>query len=144
MSSQIICIDAGMVIQLVAFPKNTTIRALWERWENEGLRITAPGLILYEAANVLSHYRRQALISQTTEAVALQAVLALPIETVNDPTLHRRALEISERFDLPLGYDPHYLALADWYKTELWTNDKRLAKIVNQAGVTRVRLAGKK
>lgn len=144
MSSQIICIDAGVVIQLVAFPKNTAIRLLWERWENEGMRITAPGLILYETTNVLSHYRMQALISQTTESIALQAVLALPIELVNDPAVHRRALEIADRFDLPVGYDPHYLALADWYKTELWSNDKRLARIVNQAGETRVRLAGKR
>ncbi len=144
MSSQIICIDAGMVIQLVAFPKNASIRLLWERWENENMRITAPGLILYEAANVLSHYRKQELIGPSTESVALQAVLALPIELVNDPAVHRRALEIAERFDLPVGYDPHYLALADWYHTELWSNDKRLAKIVNQAGETRVRLAGKR
>jgi predicted nucleic acid-binding protein len=144
MSSQITCIDAGLIIQLVAFPKNTSIRLLWERWENENVRVTAPGLILYECANVLSHYRKQALISQITESIALQAVLALPIELVNDPTLHKRALEIADRFDLPVGYDPHYLALADWYHTELWSNDKRLAKIVNQAGETRVRLVGKK
>jgi predicted nucleic acid-binding protein len=144
MNSQIICIDAGMVIQLVAFPKNSSIRLLWERWENENMRITAPGLILYEAANVLSHFRQRALISQTTESTALQAVLALPIELVHDPAVHRRALEIADRFDLPVGYDPHYLALADLFKTELWSNDKRLAKIVNQGGETLVRLAGKK
>lgn len=144
MNNQIICIDVGIIIQLVAFPKNAAIRLLWERWVNDNLRVTAPGLILYEAVDVLCHYRKQALISQATESLALQAVLALPLELVNDHAVHRRALEIADRFDLPVGYDPHYLALADLYKTELWSYDKRLAKIVNQGGEIRVRLAGKR
>jgi predicted nucleic acid-binding protein len=144
MNSQIICIDAGIIIQLVAFPKNAAIRLQWERWENDNMRITAPGLILFETVDVLCHYRKQDLISQAAQSLALQAVLSLPVELVNDPAVHRRALEIADRFDLPVGYDPHYLALADLYKTELWSYDKRLAKIVNQGGETRVRLAGKR
>jgi predicted nucleic acid-binding protein len=145
MSSQIICIDPGPVIQLTAFPRNNAIKTLWERWEREDRQILAPALLFYDISNILSTYIRQGLLSAKTVLAVLQAARSLPIHLVDDPEIQVHALELSERLHLPLGCDPHYLALADNLDKELWTYDRRLAVAANQPGFApRVRWIGKK
>ncbi len=145
MSSQIICIDPGPVIQLTTFPRNNAIKTLWDRWEREDRRILAPTLLFYDISNILSAYIRQGVLSARTVQTILQACRSLPIHLVDDPDLQVRALQLSERYNLPLGCDPHYLALAEKLDKELWTYDRRLAVAVNQVGAApRVRWIGKK
>jgi predicted nucleic acid-binding protein len=145
MSSQIICIDPGPVIQLTTFPRNNAIRTLWDRWEREDRRILAPSLLFYDISNILSAYIRQGVLSARTVQSILKASRSLPIHLVDEPDLQVRALQLSERYNLPLGCDPHYLALAERLDKELWTYDRRLAVAVNQTGIApRVRWIGKK
>lgn len=145
MSSQIICIDPGPVIQLTTFPRNNAIKTLWDRWEREDRQISAPSLLFFDIANILSSYIRQGVLSPRTVQAILAACRSLPINLVDDPDLHVIALQISERYNLPIGSDPHYLALAEKLDKELWTYDRRLAIAVNQAGAApRVRWIGKK
>lgn len=145
MSSQSICIDPGPVIQLTAFPRNGAIRTLWDRWEKEDRPILAPSLLFYDISNILSAYVRQGVLSPRTVQAVLQASRALPIQLVDGPEVQVKALQLSERYNLPVGCDPHYLALADYLDKELWTYDRRLAVAVNQAGPAhRVRWIGKK
>jgi predicted nucleic acid-binding protein len=145
MSSQIICIDPGPVIQLTTFPRNNAIKTLWDRWEREDRRILAPTLLFYDISNILSAYIRQGVLSARTVQSILKACRSLPIHLVEEPDLQVRALQLSERYNLPLGCDPHYLALAERLDKELWTYDRRLAVAVNQAGAApRVRWIGKK
>lgn len=86
----------------------------------------APVLLRYEALNGIYRTSRAAQIPAETMRAATASILDLPIEMVDDPELHRRALEFAIRFDLPATYDAHYLALADQHGCELWTNDRRL------------------
>jgi predicted nucleic acid-binding protein len=145
MSSQIICIDPGPVIQLTAFPRNNAIRTLWDRWEREERRILAPNLLFYDIANILSSYVRNGVLSASTVKAILQAARSLPVHLVDDQEIQFRSLELAERLNLPVGCDPHYLALAEKLDKELWTYDRRLAVAVNQPGVSpRVRWIGKK
>ncbi|MEI8132645.1 MAG: type II toxin-antitoxin system VapC family toxin [Leptolinea sp.] len=145
MSSQIICIDPGPVIQLTAFPRNNAIKTLWERWEREDRRILAPSLLFFDITNILSTYVRQGVLSANTVQTILQAARALPLHLVDEPDIQLRALKLSERLNLPVGCDPHYLALAEKLDAELWTYDRRLAVAVNQPGsAPRVRWIGKK
>ncbi len=145
MSSQIICIDPGPVLQLTAFPRNNAIKTLWERWEREDKRILAPTLLFYDISNILSAYVRQGVLSVRTVQAILASCRSLPVHLVDEPDLHIHALQMSERYVLPLGCDPHYLALAEKLDKELWTYDRRLAMAVNQVGtVPRVRWIGKK
>jgi predicted nucleic acid-binding protein len=145
MSSQIICIDPGPVIQLTAFPRNNAIKTLWDRWEREDRRILAPSLLFYDISNILSAYVRQGVLSARTVQTILQAARSLPVHLIDEPDIQIRALALSERLNLPLGCDPHYLALADKLDKELWTYDRRLAVAVNQPGMApRVRWIGKK
>jgi predicted nucleic acid-binding protein len=145
MSSQIICIDPGPVIQLTAFPRNNAIKTLWDRWEREDRQIWAPSLLFYDISNILSSYIRQGVLSPRTVQAILAASHSLPIHLVDEPDIQAGALRLSERYNLPIGCDPHYLALAERLDKELWTYDRRLAVAVNQAGAApRVRWIGKK
>jgi len=145
MSSQIICIDPGPVIQLTAFPRNNAIKTLWDRWEREDRRILAPSLLFFDITNILSAYLRHGVLSANTVQTILQAARSLPIHLVDEPDIQLRALKLSERLNLPLGCDPHYIALAEKLDVELWTYDRRLAVAVNKPGAApRVRWIGKK
>jgi predicted nucleic acid-binding protein len=63
-------------------------------------------------------------------AEALEAALALDIALYGDADLHRRALELAQRFSLPATHDAHYLALAERLGAEFWTADRRLTRAV--------------
>jgi len=72
-----LCIDANLVIRLVAEPKDETVRELWEQWDAERRQSAAPTLLFYEVSNALYHYREHGLLSGTAMRLALKAALAL-------------------------------------------------------------------
>jgi predicted nucleic acid-binding protein len=125
-----LCVDANLVIHLVADPGDELVRSTWERWDAEHRSIAAPTLLFYEVSNALYRYQRVGMMSTSAVGLALRAALALPIRLYGEPELHVRALDLADRFSLPAAYDAHYLALADWLGAELWTADLRLARAV--------------
>jgi predicted nucleic acid-binding protein len=128
-----LCIDANLVIRLVADPKDDTVWRLWEQWNAEGRQLAAPTLLYYEVTNALYRYQQHGLLSASAVRLAHRAALSLPISLYGDADLHRRALELAERLALPAAYDAHYLALAEALQAELWTADRRLVKVVQSA-----------
>jgi predicted nucleic acid-binding protein len=124
------CVDANLVIRLVADPRDETVRQLWERWDTESRQLAAPTLLYYEVANALYRYRRLGLMSASSVQLALRAALALPIELHSEAELHQRAVELAERLSLPAAYDAHYLALAAQLGGEFWTADAKLVRAV--------------
>jgi len=81
-----LCVDANLVIRLVADPKDETVRQLWEQWDADTRKLAAPTLLYYEVTNALCRYRKLGLMSTSSVRLALRAALALPIE------LHRRPI----------------------------------------------------
>ena len=68
---------------------------------------------------------------RATEArEALLSIALLQIETFDNLSLSRRALEMASELGLKAAYDAHYLALAQQFGAELWTADARLVKAV--------------
>jgi predicted nucleic acid-binding protein len=130
MNNSPLCVDANIVIRLVADPDDELVRSTWERWDAEHRRIAAPTLLFYEVANALYRYQRARMMSSSAVRLALKAAQALPLRLYGEPELHTRALDLAEHFSLPAAYDAHYLALADWLGAELWTADRRLARAV--------------
>jgi predicted nucleic acid-binding protein len=130
MPSSWICVDANLVIRLVADPSDERVRQLWTQWDAALRQLAAPSLLYYEVTNAL--YRYQALGHMTALSVqlALEAALALPLHLYREPELHRRALALAERFRFPAAYDAHYLAVAEHLDGELWTADRALARSV--------------
>jgi predicted nucleic acid-binding protein len=138
-NNSLLCVDANLVIRLVADPADESIRYLWEQWDTERRQIAAPTLLYYEVANALSRYQRLGFMGTPSVQLAFEAALALPLQLYGKADLHWHALELAERLSLPAAYDAHYLALAEWLGGEFWTADGRLARAV-QASLPWVRL----
>jgi predicted nucleic acid-binding protein len=132
MNGSWVCVDANLVIRLVADPTDRAVQRLWVQWESEHKRLAAPTLLYYEVANVLYRYQKLGYLSASSVQLALKAALALPLELYGEPDLHWRALALAEQFSLPAAYDAHYLALAELLEGEFWTADGRLARKVQR------------
>ena len=130
MSNLWLCVDANLVIRLVADPRDEIVRQMWEQWDADNRQIAAPTLLYYEVSNALCRYQRAEMMSASAVRLALNAALALPVRLYGDRDLHRRALDLAERFSLPAACVAHYLALADLLGGEFWTADRRLARAV--------------
>jgi predicted nucleic acid-binding protein len=141
MSSSWLCVDANLVVRLVADPKDEFGRGLWEQWDAEGQQLAAPTLLYYEVTNALYRYRRQGLMSLVAVRLALKAAFSLPLHLYGEAALHQRALDMAERFSLPAAYDAHYLALAEQLAADFWTADRKLVRAVQDA-LPWVRLVG--
>lgn len=133
MSDTRLCVDANLVIRLVADPSDEAVWQLWERWDSERQQIAAPTLLYFEVANALYRYHKLGLMSFSAVELALEAALALPLRLHGGPELHGRALRMAARFSLPAAYDAHYLALAEWLGAGFWTADACLANTVQVA-----------
>jgi predicted nucleic acid-binding protein len=141
MSSSWLCVDANLVVRLVADPKDEFGRGLWEQWDAEGQQLAAPTLLYYEVTKALYRYRRQGLMSLVAVRLALKAAFSLPLHLYGEAALHQRALDMAERFSLPAAYDAHYLALAEQLAADFWTADRKLVRAVQDA-LPWVRLVG--
>ena len=125
-----LCVDANLVIRLVADPADESVRGLWEQWDTARRQLAAPTLLRYEVTNALYRYQRLGLLSASSVRLALKAAFALPLHLRGEADLHWRALELADRLSLPAAYDAHYLALADWLGCEFWTADGALVRTV--------------
>lgn len=130
MNNSWVCVDANLVIRLIADPTDETVQRLWKQWDSERRQLAAPTLLYYEVANALYRYQQLGYLSPSSVQLAFRAALALPLELYGEPDLHWRALDLADKFSLPAAYDAHYLALAEQLEGELWTADGRLARTV--------------
>ena len=133
MNNSWICVDANLVLRLVADPADEPIQHLWVHWDSEGRRLAAPTLLYYEVANALYRYQHLGYLSASAVQLSFRAALALPLELHGEPDLHWRALSLADEFSLPAAYDAHYLALAELLEGEFWTADGRLARTVQSS-----------
>jgi len=137
-----VCVDASFVVRLVTGgPHAEEIADLWLSWQRDAVRVAAPGLLRYEVTNALRWYAAHGEITAEEAAEMLDTALALGIELRHEETLHRRALEIAARYELPVAYDAHTVALAERLGASLWTTDARLARRLS-GDAERVRLIG--
>jgi predicted nucleic acid-binding protein len=130
MNSSWLCVDANLVIRLVADPNDESVQHLWEQWDADRRQIAAPTLLYYEIANALYRYQKLGFMSAASVQLAFTAALALPLELYGEADLHWRALDLADKFTLPAACDAHYLALAELLGGEFWTADRRLARTV--------------
>jgi predicted nucleic acid-binding protein len=130
MISSWLCVDASLVLRLIADPSDSEVHALWERWDADGQLVAAPSLLLYEVGNALHRYRLAGMMSDASVRLALQAASALPVRLYEERELRGRALDLANRLSLSAGHDAHYLALAEWLGAPFWTANARLGRAV--------------
>lgn len=132
MSNSWVCVDASIVVRLVeSGAYESPVVELWKEWHEAGQSLVAPTLLYYEVSNALHRYVAYGELLPEEAAEALEAALGLDINLYGNADLHRRALELADRFSLPAVYDAHYLALAEQLGAAFWTADRRLARSVH-------------
>ena len=125
-SSQI-CIDSNIVIRLVlGGPKAEELREQWSEWVEKNVSLIAPPLFLFEITSVIWREVYQKTLTPSQGKKALVAALDQDVQIEYPKNLHARAFEISHQFNRPEAYDTHFVALAQHFKCEFWTLDKRL------------------
>ena len=72
MNSSPLCVDANLVIRLVADPGDERVRSAWEQWDADNRRIAAPTLLFYEVSNALYRYQRAGMMSGAAVRLALE------------------------------------------------------------------------
>jgi predicted nucleic acid-binding protein len=132
-NSSIICVDASLIVRLVAFPRDEQIRESWQHLKVAGQLLVAPMLLRYEVTNAMYRYAKTGTVSMGVVQDALRAAFALPLILYSDAELHERALMMATHFNLPAAYDAHYLALAEQVGAAFWTMDRRLVNTVGDA-----------
>ena len=137
-----ICVDASLIVRLVADPADRQTLVLWQRWTEEGRQLVAPSLVHYEVTNALYQYQRLQELSAEAVDGALAAALALPIALYEDSWLHQQAYKFAAEYGLKATYDSHYLALAYRLGIEFWTGDRKLVQAI-QKEFSWVRWSGK-
>ena len=127
-----ICVDASVAAKWFLQEDLTDqARALLRDTLMADEPIVAPPLLPYEVTNILrQRLRAAASIPLEQSIVHLEDFLSVPIELRNPPGLHRRALILADTYGLPAAYGAHYLALAEHLDCPLWTDDRRLLRIV--------------
>lgn len=138
-NSSTVCVDASVVLRRVLQPDDDAVEGLWRSWVDNDIRLVAPTLLFYEVTNGLYQQQKNKILSPEIIWKSLELSLDLPINLVNETTLHVRALELAAKYNLPATYDAHYLALAEWMEVDLWTADIRLANAVKSFKVKWVR-----
>lgn len=128
-----ICVDANLVVRLVAGQKNDAFRLIWQQWRVEQHQLIAPVLFRFEVTNALYRLHRHGGRDAEDMMVALRAALELPIRMYDGADLHQATFNFAARFRLGAAYDAHYLALADRVGAELWTADTKLFNSVRHA-----------
>jgi predicted nucleic acid-binding protein len=129
----VICVDASLAAKWV-LPEDYSDKALalFSATAQAGERIIAPPLLPIEVTNII---RRRMLaatapLSLTQATTALERFLAFPVRLEAPAGLYRRALTLSETYQLPAAYDAHYLALSQMRSCMLWTDDRRLLRLL--------------
>jgi len=96
--------------------------------------IGAPDLLYIECANVLRSRVKRRLMASATAREALEALRALPIETISAADDIREALALALEHDLS-AYDACYVRLAIRLRAPLVTADRKLLVALRKAAV---------
>jgi predicted nucleic acid-binding protein len=128
MSNSAVCIDTSVVVDRLLHPRDAKLGRLWHDWKMHSRLLIAPQLLYYETTNVIYQKLRSGYIIGDEVRKLLRLLLALPIQTFNQISLHEEALLIAKELDLGATYDAHYLALALHEGAEFFTRDARFAR----------------
>lgn len=104
--------------------------ALARRLQRTGVRMIGPAFMPAEVSNAIHKSVRRGDLGLDQAQVALQRVLAAPIDLQEEALLHVEALSLASELGQATTYDCHYLALAHRFQCEFWTADRRLISSV--------------
>lgn len=128
MSGSVI-VDASLALKWVLTEHDSTAAiALLNDWTNEGVRVIAPALFVYEVTNTFYQHARSGKLTYDEAKQALTDLFSVGVllKFTFYKEISKQAMEYARQFALPATYDAHYLALAQREHCEYWTADTRL------------------
>ena len=122
-------VDASLALKWVlAEDDSAAAIALLNEWTNEGVKVIAPALFVYEVTNTFYQHVRNSRLTYDEAKQALTDLFSVGV--LLNFTLYKeiskQAMEYARQFALAATYDAHYLALAQREHCEYWTADTRL------------------
>ena len=119
-------IDASLAAMWVIPEEySSSALALTEQWGRTNTHLIAPCLMMTEVTNALYKRVIRGETDLLTTLKALEIIMEFNIEIREEPGLHVRAMELSDRLKMTNTYDCHYLALAEMISCPFWTGDKK-------------------
>jgi predicted nucleic acid-binding protein len=130
-----ICVDASVAVKWILDEEQSDLAlALFMTALQNGEPIVVPPLLPIEVTNILRQRMRAHEGPSREEALLLlDKFLNFPLDIRNPAGLHRQALILADIHALPAAYDAHYLALAQRLDCDLWTDDRRLLRLVESS-----------
>ncbi len=126
-----ICLDASLVLRLRSGgPHQEEVDEQWQQWISEQITFIAPPLFGFEVTSVVwQHvYHKRVTLKQGRRIFRDIFEQGIRLEYPTD--LHEQAWAVAHRFNLHAAYDAHYVALAERYRCEFWTIDRRLYNVL--------------
>jgi predicted nucleic acid-binding protein len=120
--SNVIIVDTSLVLKWVVNETDSLLAySLLQTWTDNGMKLLAPDLLIYEFTNALFQNFRRGKLTFIQVQAALTAFLAFDISIARSEIsdLRLRALEYAQSYTLPAAYDAFYLALAEYRGCEL-------------------------
>ena len=121
MSGRAVCDASALVAVLVDGGEAGT----WAAGQFVGVDLLAPGLVVFEVANVLRRHELATLVSADQAAQAHRDLLDLPIDLWPYELVAARAWELRANLSI---YDAAYVALAEQTGATLVTLDVRIGR----------------
>ena len=125
------CVDASIGVKwVIAEEYSAQAAELVVETSSAGNVLIAPPLMPSEVTNTVRQRMRREGLSLVEGDLLLAHFLAYPVTLVAPNALYRLALNIAETYNLQAAYDAEYVALAQLFGCELWTDDRKLIKAV--------------
>ncbi|MBI2863437.1 MAG: type II toxin-antitoxin system VapC family toxin [Chloroflexi bacterium] len=129
-----ISVDASLAAKwILAEAHSEQALALVSGCARSGDRMVAPPLLPFEMTNIVRRQMLRGGLSLAEARALLNEFSAFPVYITSAPLLSDRALTIAANYNLPATYDAHYVALAELLGCDLWTDDRRLLRLLGGA-----------
>ena len=130
-----VVVDASLALKWVLEERHSVeAQSLLDMWVQTQVIVTAPTLLVFEAANVLYQRVRRGQLSLEAAGESLSALAATHLTLIggDELDLSDQAIKLAEAHRLPATYDAIYMGLAIRSECPLWTADERLWNQVHQ------------
>jgi predicted nucleic acid-binding protein len=124
-----VVVDASLALKWVLEERHSVeAQRLLDMWVQTQVIVTAPTLLVFEAANVLYQRVRRGQLSIEAAGEALSALTATHLTLIggDEADLSDQAIKLAEAYRLPATYDAVYMGVAIKSECPFWTADERL------------------
>jgi predicted nucleic acid-binding protein len=120
-------IDASFLLKLF-FSEEQSDKAyeLWSSWIEDSIEVVAPTLIIFECASVIRNKVHRKLLNEAAATEIIERIKRLDMTLVYTEEILEGAWDIGRLLKMPALYDCFYLSLAQFFKSPLWTADRKL------------------